>query len=68
MGFKVISLEYFNRIGLLGWFLNNKILRKKRLPPFQLRIYNLLVPFFKLEKAFPLPFGTSLLAIGEKSG
>ncbi len=66
-GFRVISLEYFNRIGILGWFLNGKILRKKRLSSLQLRIYNLLVPLFKLESFFPLPFGTSLLAVGEKS-
>jgi predicted SAM-dependent methyltransferase len=67
MGFKVIFLEYFNRIGILGWFLNSKILRRKRLPSFQLRIYNLLVPLFRLETLFPLPFGTSLLAVAEKS-
>jgi SAM-dependent methyltransferase len=66
-GFKVIHLKYFNRIGILGWFLNGKILRRKRLSSFQLRIYNLLVPIFKLETFFPFPFGTSLLAVGEKS-
>ena len=66
LGFKVIFLKYFNRIGILGWFLNSKILRRKRLPSFQLRIYNLLVPLLKLEKFFPLPFGTSLLAVAEK--
>jgi glycosyltransferase involved in cell wall biosynthesis len=66
-GFKVIFLEYFNRIGMLGWFLNSKILRRKRLPSFQLRVYDLLVPLLKLEKFFPLPFGTSLLAVAEKS-
>ena len=67
MGFRVIYLKYFNRIGILGWFLNSKILRRKRLSSFQLRIYNLLVPLFKLETFFPLPVGTSLLAVGEKS-
>jgi glycosyltransferase involved in cell wall biosynthesis len=66
-GFKVIFLKYFNRVGILGWFLDSKIFRRKRLPSFQLRIYNLLVPLFKLEKFFPLPFGTSLLAVAEKS-
>jgi glycosyltransferase involved in cell wall biosynthesis len=65
-GFKVIFLQYFNRIGMLGWFLNSKILRRKRLPSFQLRVYDLLVPLLKLEKFFPLPFGTSLLAVAEK--
>jgi SAM-dependent methyltransferase len=67
IGFRVIYLKYFNRIGILGWFLNSKILRRKRLSSFQLRINNLFVPLFKLEKFFPLPFGTSLLAVGEKS-
>jgi glycosyltransferase involved in cell wall biosynthesis len=66
-GFKVIFLKYFNRIGILGWFLNSRIMRRKRLPSSQLRIYNLLVPIFKLERFFPLPFGTSLLAVAEKS-
>ena len=67
MGFRVIYLRYFNRIGILGWFLNSKVLRRKRLSSLQLRIYNLFVPLFKLETLFPLPFGTSLLAVGEKS-
>jgi glycosyltransferase involved in cell wall biosynthesis len=66
-GFRVIFLKHFNRIGILGWFLDSRILRRKRLPSFQLRIYNLFVPLFKLEKFFPLPFGTSLLAVAEKS-
>ena len=66
IGFQVILLKHFNRIGVLGWYLNSKILRRKRLPSFQLRIYNLLVPVFKIEGLFPLPFGTSLLAIAEK--
>ena len=66
-GFRVIYLKYFNRIGIFGWFLNGKILRRKELPSFQLAIYNLLVPLLKLEKFFPLPFGTSLLAVAEKS-
>ena len=66
MGFRVIYLKYFNRIGILGWFLNSRILRKKRLSSFQLKVYNLFVPLFKLEEFLPLPFGTSLIAVGEK--
>ena len=66
-GFRVVYLKYFNRIGILGWFLNSRILRRKRLSSFQLKIYDLFVPLFKLERFFPLPFGISLLAVGEKS-
>ncbi len=66
VGFKILLMKYFNRTGTLGWFLNSKVLRRKSLPSFQMRIYNLLVPLLKLEKFFPLPFGTSLLAVAEK--
>jgi glycosyltransferase involved in cell wall biosynthesis len=65
-GFKVILLKHFNRIGIFGWFLNGKILMRKKLPFLQLRIYNILVPFFKVEKFLPFPFGVSLLAIAER--
>lgn len=65
-GFKIVLMKYFNRIGTLGWFLNSNVLRRKRLPSFQMGIYNLLVPLLKLERFFPLPFGTSLLAVAEK--
>ena len=66
IGFHVILLRHFNRVGILGWYLNGKILRRKSLPPIQLRIYNLLVPLFKIEDLLPLPLGTSLLAIAER--
>ena len=67
VGFKVVLLKHFNRIGIFGWFLNSRILRRKKLPSLQLRIYNLLVPLFKMEEVIPLPFGTSLLAVAERS-
>ena len=66
IGFQVILLKHFNRVGILGWYLNGKILGRKRLPSFQLRIYNLLVPLFKMEDLLPLPFGISLLVIAER--
>ena len=66
-GFKVILIEHFNRIGTLGWFLNGKILRRQGLPFLQLRIYDLLVPLFKLEELCSLPFGLSLVAVAEKT-
>ena len=65
-GFSVVHLMYFNRAGILGWFLNSRILGRNQLPSLQLRLYNVLVPLFKLEELLPLPFGTSLIAIAEK--
>lgn len=66
MGFHVTLLRYFNRLGVLGWFLNSRILRRKRLSSFQLKLFDLLVPILKVEKLVPFPFGISLLAIAEK--
>src|SRR5512139_3538429 len=34
VGFKLIFLKYFNRIGILGWFLNSRILGREKLPSF----------------------------------
>jgi glycosyltransferase involved in cell wall biosynthesis len=68
VGFKIMVLKHFNQSGILGWYLNGKILGRKELPAYQLRVYNLLVPLFKLEELCQLPFGTSLLAVAEKPG
>lgn len=65
-GFQLVFLKYFNRAGILGWFLNGKILRRKRLPSLQLRLFDLLVPLLRLEKWVPLPFGTSLITVAER--
>jgi hypothetical protein len=65
-GFRVIFLEHFNRIGILGGFLNGKVLRRKGLPFVQLRIFDFLVPLSKLEDLCSLPFGLSLIAVVER--
>ena len=65
-GFRVIFLKHFNRIGILGWLLNGKILRRRGLPFVQLRIFDFLVPLFKLEDLCSLPFGLSLMAVVER--
>jgi SAM-dependent methyltransferase len=65
-GFKVKQLRYFNFIGCVGWYLNGKIFRRKTLPAIQLRLFDWLVPLFKLEEKIGIPFGVSLIAIAEK--
>ncbi len=64
-GFRVTGIQYFNAAGIPGWFLNGRLLRRKQIPRFQLRLFNLLLPLFKLERMFRLPFGLSLIAIAE---
>ncbi|MGD0964849.1 MAG: bifunctional glycosyltransferase/class I SAM-dependent methyltransferase [Candidatus Acidiferrales bacterium] len=65
-GFKVERLLKFNRAGVLGWWLNGRVLRKKTFDLGQIRMLNFLTPFFRLLEPFlPLP-PLSLIAILRK--
>lgn len=65
-GFGVEKMQYFNATGILGWFVNSRLLGRKQLSPFQVRLYELLLPLFKLERFLPLPFGLSLIVSAAK--
>jgi glycosyltransferase involved in cell wall biosynthesis len=67
-GFRVEHMAFFNRLGVLGWWLNSVVLRRTRVPGVQARLTNLLVPFMRAESALPLPCGLSLIAVGRKPG
>jgi len=64
-GFKVVMLKQFNRLGVLGWWVN-KLRGRSSLSPRQMRAFERLLPIAKLlEMVGPLP-GLSVLAVGEK--
>ncbi len=64
-GFTVESLTWFNLLGLPGWWLNGRVLRRDRLPTGQLALFNLISGFWlPLERRVPLPVGLSLIAVG----
>ena len=65
-GFRVEHLRFFNVPGMLGWWLNGKVLRRRVLPGAQVKLFDLLVPIFRLEERLRLPFGLSLIAVGRK--
>lgn len=66
-GFKVNKTFYFNAFGIPGWFLCNRILKKKDLPGGQLNLFNKLVPLLKiLDKPFQPLFGISVIAYAKK--
>ena len=66
-GFKVELLRYMNFVGMIGWYVNGKILKRKILPAGQLGFYDKLIPFFfSFEKLFGPPLGLSLVAICKK--
>ena len=65
-GFRVEHTQFFNRLGVVGWYLNSVLLRRTKVPGLQLHLQNLLVPFLRAEAAFPLPFGLSLIAVARR--
>jgi SAM-dependent methyltransferase len=63
-GMKVTNLKYFNSIGIAGWWLSGSLFRRKRISRVQLKIYNTLVPLFRLIGKILSPFaGLSVIAV-----
>jgi glycosyltransferase involved in cell wall biosynthesis len=65
-GFEVEHTQFFNRLGVLGWYVNSVLLRRTRVPGVQLHLQNALVPLLRAEAAFPVPFGLSLIAVARR--
>jgi len=63
-GYQIELLEYMNLAGILGWFLNGRVLRRRLLPRPQLAAFNVLAPLFeRLEGVIRPPRGQSLLVV-----
>lgn len=59
--------RFINLFGVLGWFINGKILRRRILPANQLSLYNQLVPLFRaIEHLTGPPFGLSHIVAGRR--
>ncbi|MEO8605327.1 MAG: glycosyltransferase [bacterium] len=66
-GFTVEQAHYFNLPGVLGWYLNAKILRRSSVPGVQARVASALVPWLRFERRFDLRRGMSLLVVARRS-
>ena len=65
-GFEVEEIQTFNRIGVPGWVLNGKVLRRKTFSRIQLKLLNTFLPLVRrLDFLFPWS-GLSLVAVGRK--
>ncbi|MBM4339933.1 MAG: class I SAM-dependent methyltransferase [Deltaproteobacteria bacterium] len=65
--FRITHLAYFNFFGILGWYLNGTLLKRRLLPEGQMGMFNKMVPLFRIaEKMIPGRVGQSLIAVGEK--
>jgi SAM-dependent methyltransferase len=68
-GFEVERLHFSNLLGILGWFLNGKVQRKRELSNWQTILFDKFVPLLeKAEARIRPPFGMSLFAVARKTG
>lgn len=59
---------YFNRLGVLGWWLNGRVLNRVTPPAAQIKTIEKLVRILsRIESLLPLPFGLSLISIVERN-
>jgi SAM-dependent methyltransferase len=66
-GFEVRYCRYLNLLGIAGWWLNGKILKRKIIPKGQMLLYDQILRFVApVERFLPKPIGLSLLSVGVK--
>jgi SAM-dependent methyltransferase len=63
-GFRAETLRWFNRVGVVGWWFNGRVRKVPRIPLDQLKRFDTLVPWLRLERYLPLPFGQSVIGVG----
>ncbi|MBA4409669.1 MAG: class I SAM-dependent methyltransferase [Odoribacter sp.] len=66
-GFNIIHCRYFNSIGILGWFVSGKLMGKNAIPGGQMKLYDQLVPLWKVVDWFLKPLlGLSVICVAQK--
>jgi|CXWL01.1.fsa_nt_gi 2-polyprenyl-3-methyl-5-hydroxy-6-metoxy-1,4-benzoquinol methylase len=66
-GLTLEHLEGMNRLGVLGWWWNGKVLRRRHFGRFQLKAFDLLVPLLRRIDRFLPGRGLGLVAIARKA-
>src|SRR5690606_6610600 len=62
---EIIHSQHFNFAGMLGWYFSGNILKKKTIPEGQIKIYNTLVPMFRIiDKLLFNKVGLSTIVVG----
>lgn len=68
-GFDVSRCFHFNALGVPGWWVNSRILKRDHLSRGLLGVYERISPpILWMEKKVGLPYGISLISIGRKEG
>jgi hypothetical protein len=64
-GFEIVQCHEFNRLGVLGWWVN-KVLGRTTITKLQARLFGLLLPVAKLVERFTVLPGLSVVAVARK--
>ena len=65
--FEIIHKQYFNFIGIFGWYITGNLLKKKTIPGGQMKLYNTMVPLFRIiDKMVFNTVGLSTIVVGRK--
>jgi len=65
-GFALEDCRFLNRPGVIGWWINGRLLKRRVLPRGQLAAFKLLMPLLEREEKHPPAKGMSLLAIARR--
>ncbi len=66
-GFLIEKLYFFNIVGLFSWIMRDKIERSHNMKPYQIILFDKIVPFLKImEKYVKIPAGVSLILVASK--
>lgn len=61
----IIHRQYFNLIGIAGWWVSGTLLQKKIIPEGQMKLYNFFVPVFRIiDKLSNKYLGLSVIMVG----
>ena len=67
-GLTVMHKRYFNLMGIPGWFLVGGLLRRKIIPASNMRLYNVLTPFFRwMDRLVFNQVGLSVIQVSRRS-
>jgi SAM-dependent methyltransferase len=63
---QIVPRQYFNLIGIAGWWVSGSLLRKKVIPEGQMKLYNFFVPVFRIiDKITNKWLGLSVIMVGK---
>jgi SAM-dependent methyltransferase len=66
-GLPRVYARYLNLLGVFGWWLNGKILKRSIIPKGQMLLYDkILILSSRIERFLPKPIGLSLFYVGRK--